>query len=228
MPNKSRKQKSKTKIYFKSKYKFTGGKNLRRSKIRKKGRVTKHIGGEWFWKNWFKKKTPNNPPETFVTKNGNTQPILYPLDGKKVQEALKHDSTNFKGKNFNETNYGYGYGYGIGTNGNNNTISMGSNNYPLSSSPPSNNEINRLTNQAKINILTNQAKKNHHKFSRTYEINKQTIQTLKNKEQKEKEESNRIAQKQKTKKKEEALKCLENISMNPEILLKITTILESA
>ena len=56
MPNKSRKKKSKTK----TKSKFTGGKKLRRSKLRKKGRVTKHVGGKWKWP-WRKNKSKIAP-----------------------------------------------------------------------------------------------------------------------------------------------------------------------
>jgi hypothetical protein len=225
MPNKSRKQKSNT--YFKSKTKtkskFTGGKNIRRSKIRKKGRVTKHVGGEWKWPwNWFKKTPPasNNKSsnETFENSFGKPQK-LDALDGKKVQNALKQDPTKFKGNNFNDTK-NYGYGNIEKSNGTNeNTISSGSNNYS--------NPLPSLSNKEKKR-LTNEAKENYNKFSPTYEKKKQENQKLQNKKQKEKEESNRIAQEQKTQKKEEALKCLENIDMKQDKREEIKVILESS
>ena len=223
MPNKSRKQKSNT--YFKSKTKtkskFTGGKNIRRSKIRKKGRVTKHVGGEWKWPwNWFKKTPPasntKSSNETFENSFGKPQK-LDALDGKKVQYALKQDPTKFKGNKF--TKYGYGNNEHNNNKSNTNTISTESNNYS--------NPLPSLSNKEKKR-LTNEAKENYNKFSTTYEINKQKNETFQNKEQKEKEESNRIAQEQKNKKKEEALKCLENIDMKQDKREEIKRILESA
>lgn len=101
MPNKSRKQKSKSKIYFKTKTKtkFTGGKKLRRSKLRKKGVGTKHVGGEWSWwpGNWFKKKnskTANNIKNNWEEITPEDAPQLTNKDNLNKRATL-YDSKNF-------------------------------------------------------------------------------------------------------------------------------------